>query len=183
MLALVLFARLAAAAPAAEFRDRCHGFDFVAQSKSGDAMEDDMALSLLFGEQSLPLPLPPALYTPSHPLLNVKNLCTEITALDAGHDRVVLLFSRNARPQFSRLDAVLVDLAERRVLDVREDLGEIKGDGDVLVVRNGIDARNGFDVRLVQEWLPDSGCDCAEAAIEEWLHVAIEKERIATKWR
>ncbi|HEX7832102.1 MAG TPA: hypothetical protein VF787_20765 [Thermoanaerobaculia bacterium] len=163
-------------APAAEIRDTCRGFELIARSSSGDAFEDDMKLTLVFGEERVAIALPPALYTARHSLADVTNLCSSFTAMNAGPDRVLLFLSRNSRPQFDRLDLALIDTANHRVLDTRTDIGEIKTEGDLFVIRRT------FDVRLIREYLDNASCDCAEAAIEDWMRITIASDKIATAW-
>jgi hypothetical protein len=163
-------------APAAEIRDTCSGFELVSRSLSGDAFEDDMTLTLVFDEQRVAVALPQALYTPRHPLANVTNLCSSFTAVSAGPDRVLLFLSRNSRPQFDRLDIALIDTAHHRIIDTRTDIGEIKSDDDLLIIRGT------FDVRLIREYLDNPGCDCAEAAIEDWMRITVTNDKIVTAW-
>lgn len=178
--ALLLFAFGAfAQQPAAAIRDTCGAFEVRMQSIVNDAMQDDMRVVIAFGENELAVPLSPALYVKRATLLNVTNLCSELTALDAGGDRVLLLLSRNNRPTWDKLDAVLIDTKAHRVLDVRRDLGEIKSQ-HAFVVRP---AEGGaFDVLLIRELLADSGCDCADAAIEEWMRLTIRDGKLSARW-
>jgi hypothetical protein len=152
------------------------------KSASGDALEDDMTVTLVFADgTSLPVPLPPALYEPRGTLKNVTNLCTELAALDAGEDKAFLLLSRNGRPQWDVLDVVLIDVRRKRVLDVRAGVGEIKTEERVLVVRSG--GARSFDLLLIREQIEGSGCDCAAAAIEDWMRVDVRGERLDARWR
>lgn len=178
-LALVLSATLTLPA---EIRDSCGSFDVQLKSASGDAMEDDMSVTLVFADgTSLPVPLAPALYEPRGTLKNVTNLCTQLAAFDAGGNRVLLLLSRNSRPQWDVLDAVLIDAQRKRVLDVKTGAGEIKTEDRVFVVRRaGVDS---FDVLLIREEIENSGCDCAAAAIEDWMRISVRGQRIDARWR
>ena len=178
-----LFASLAAAAeprPVADLRDTCGAFEVRLHSKSGDPMEDDMSVTLVFpGVDPIAVALPPALYVAREPLLNVKNVCRQLTALDVAGDKVLLLLSRNNRPTWDVLDAVLIDKTTKRVLDVAREIGEIKSE-NALVVRTAM--RGGYDVRLIREMLPDSGCDCADAAIEDWMRIDVRGAKLVTRW-
>jgi hypothetical protein len=177
-LALMLAATLAT--PAAELRDWCGSFDVHLKSASGDAMEDDMTVTLVFADgTSLPVPLPPALYEPRGTLKNVTNRCTQLTAFNAGGNRALLLLSRNGRPHWDILDAVLIDVQRQRILDVKTSVGEIKTEDRVIVARRVSD--QSFDVLLIREQIESSGCDCAAAAIEGWTRIAVRGDRIYGK--
>ena len=170
------------ATPATEIRDSCGAFDVHLKSMSGDAMEDDMSVALTFADgTSLPVPLEPALFEPRGTLKNVTNLCGQLAALDAGEGRALLLLSRNSRPHWDVLDAVLIDAQRKRILDVKTNIAEIKTEDRVFVVRHA--GKGAFDVMLIRETIKDSGCDCAAAAIEEWMRIAVSKGRIEPRWR
>jgi hypothetical protein len=183
--ALVFLAAVAgattAATPSPQIKESCKGFDVELISASGDAMEDDMAVTVVFGKKRVPVSLPKALYVPRHPLLNVKNLCKELTAIEVGKDRALLLVAHNARPHYDRLNAVLIDTKEQKVLDVRVDIGEIKNEGDVLVVRSS--NPRFVEVRLISNYLANSGCDCAEAAIEDWRRILFAGDKLDARDR
>jgi hypothetical protein len=163
-------------APAAKIIGSCHGFGVELVSRSGDPMEDDMDVTLVFAGKRVAVPLQRALFTPRHTLQNVPNLCPTLAAVPVGGNRVALLLSRNSRPKFDRLDIVLFDSKEQKVLDVRDDMGEIRTESDLFVLRS---LREGMlDVRLIHEYLENSGCDCAEAAIEEWTRLRFTAGKI-----
>jgi hypothetical protein len=180
LLFLVVAFSAIAQQPSADIRDQCGAFEVRLHSASGDAMEDDMSVAIAFeGQEPIAVPLPKALFTPRVPLQNVKNVCQQLTALDAGDDRVLLLLSRNSRPSWDRLDAVLIDTRNRRILDTRHDLGEIKSKDALVARRAGTD---GYDVLLIRELIPDSGCDCAEAAIEDWMRLSVQRTKVFARW-
>ncbi len=180
LLLLLVTCAAAAQQPAADVTDSCAGFDVRMHSASGDATEDDMIVTIIFpGSEPIAVPQSSALYTPRGTLHNVKNLCGQLTALDAGSDRVLLLLSENNRPSWDRLAAVLLDVRARRILDVRHDLGDIKSK-NALVARAA--GPGEYDVLLIRELLPDSGCDCAEAAIEDWLRLSVKGTKVFMHW-
>ncbi|MFZ5842780.1 MAG: hypothetical protein ACOY3E_07730 [Pseudomonadota bacterium] len=41
---------------------------------------------------------------------------------------------------------------------------------------------NGFQIRLVREWLQDTGADSIEIAIEDWMNLQIEDNRLTASW-
>jgi hypothetical protein len=187
--ATLLLASLSTAAtevrPAAHWTDTCqfgeHTVTANFESQSGDAFEDDLVVTLTRDDGlELRLPIPPSLYKPRHPLLNVRNRCEEATAVDAGGQRVLLLLSSDGRPGWDTLDAVLIDTGAMQMIDAKFNIGPIKGEDDVLVLRR--DGPMSFSVRLVREMLHDSGCDCAAAAIEDWRTISVVDDRIRSAW-
>jgi len=185
LLASILIPSAAAARPAAHWTDTCHFGEHTVtanfESQSGDAFEDDLLVTLTRDDGAeLRLPIPPSLYKPRHPLLNVKNRCAEATAVDAGDNRVLLLLSNDSRPSWDTLDAVLIDTGAMRMVDAKFNIGPIKGEDDVLVLRR--DGPMSFAVRLVREMLHDSGCDCAAAAIEDWRTISVVDDEIRSTW-
>jgi len=177
-LAIVLSATLAAA----EIHDPCGAFTVHLKSASNDAMEDDMRVTLAFEDgTAVNVPLASALYETRGTLKNVTNRCRQLAALDVGADRALLLMSRNGRPQWDVLDAVLIDVRGKRILDVRAGVGEIKTEDRVFVVRNAGAAS--FDVLLIREEIENSGCDCAAAAIEDWMRISVRRDHVNARWR
>ena len=173
------------ARPAARWTDTCHFGEHTVtanfESQSGDAFEDDLVVTLTRDDGiELRLPIPPSLYKPRSPLHNVTNRCVEATAVDAGEQRVLLLLSNDGRPSWDTLDAVLIDTGAMRMIDAKFNVGPIKGEDDVLVLRR--DGPVSFAVRLVREMLPDSGCDCADAAIEDWRTISVVDDKIRSAW-
>jgi hypothetical protein len=165
----------------AQLRDVCRGFDVELRSASGDATEDDLSVALHFGKKKVSVALDPALYTPRHTLKNVDNLCSKLTAIEVRPQRVLLLLSKNMRPSLDQLDAVLIDTQAQKVLDVLKNVGEIKSGNNLFVLRRQND--QSLDVRLVHETLAGSGCDCPEAAIEEWSRLVFMNDKIAKRSR
>lgn len=140
-----------------------------------------MSVFLHFGKKKVSVALEPALYTPRHTLKNVDNLCSKLTAIEVRPQRVLLLLSKNMRPSFDQLDAVLIDTQAQKVLDVRRNVGEIKSGNSLFVLRRQND--QSLDVRLVDETIANSGCDCPEAAIEEWSRLVFVDDKITERTR
>ena len=156
-------------------------FDVLLTSASGDVLEDDMTVVVRRADgERLTLPLAPALYIPREALLNVTNLCKHVTGLEVGPERVLLLLSRNERPSWDHLAAVLIDLKSMKTLSVQEDIGALKGADSSLVLRKV--SNHSFDIRLIRETLPNSGCDCAEAAIEDWMRLTVRGDTLRYDW-
>lgn len=180
-LALVLlfaFAALGQSDPDPNFHERCDGFAVSFASKSGDAYSDDMTVTISFGEKELQVPIDLDLYLPRGPLTKIPNRCSELTAIDIGADRVLLLFAKTGRPQFDGLVAVLLDTKQQRIVDVEHKFGDIRT--EKLIVRRA--APDAIDVRLIYEQLADAQCDCADAAIEEWQRISATNDKLTGKW-
>jgi hypothetical protein len=160
-------------------------FELSFRSRSGDPFEDDMQVGLRSGTGPLHLlSLPAALYHPSPSVSNAQNLCAQagdsysasFTAHAVGDGRVLLWLRKDDRPFFDTLTLALVDLKTATLLDWRETGQEIKDSGEQrLTIQQ--DTR-GFRVRLVGEWLQNTGTDTAENAIETWVPVAVVQSRI-----
>ena len=132
----------------------------------------------------LPIRQGPAGITPRtmmrETMLNVKNICQQVVAFEVGRDRVLFFFTWSGRPTWDHLALALVDVKAMRVLDVKNDGGTIKGEAGPLVLRRVDDGS--YEMRLVRETLADSGCDCAESDIEEWMRISVKNDRIVTHW-
>lgn len=171
--------------PAPHWTDACHFADHAVtanfESRSGDPLEDDMTVTLTRDDGvAVVLPLGRSLYEPRGLLQTVKNRCSEMAAVEMGADRVLLLLSSNGRPTWDTLVAVLLDTAALTVLDVKTNIGAIKTQDRVIVLRRAGAAA--LDVRLIRESLPDAGCDCEAADIEDWRRVEIAGDRIRSAW-
>ena len=171
--------------PPASFTAPCHSAaaDFTLQfrSASGDAMEDDMSVVLEREDHArIVLPIERSLFIARETMLNVKNVCQQVVGLEVRGDRVLLFFTWSGRPTWDHLALALVDVKAMRVLDVQNDAGTIKGEDGPLVLRKVSDAA--YDMRLIRETLADSGCDCAESDIEEWMRISVKNDKIVTRW-
>jgi hypothetical protein len=169
--------------PPANWNANCRSTlsDFSLNFKSASDVwsEDDQSIELSLADgRSLTFPFKKSAYSSRTTLLNVNNLCDRVVALDMGNSNVLFMLSESGRPGYDFLGAVLVDIKNLNVLDARTQIGNIKTDG--FVVRPA--TPNGFDVRLIKENLENSGCDCGDADIEDWLHIGIKKGKLEFKW-
>lgn len=184
---LLIFSNVAFGSPSdppANWSASCHSddgdFQLYFRSASGNAFEDDEAISLQLNGKMVNFPLKPALYELRTTLGNVKNLCDNVAALDVGQGKILFLLSKNGRPSWPYLDAALVDIKKMIILDVKPYIGEIKTRDDVFPMRRV--KQGSFDVRVIREYIKDSECDCEAAAIEDWLRISIDKTKIKSKW-
>lgn len=157
--------------------------DFVIQfrSASGDVTEDDMSVTLKQGEKTISLPLMAAWYLQTGPMYDRKKLspiCQGTPAFELSPSRVLLFVRMDARPGFLRSSVVLFDPKAGRVLDVRENVGSMKESAMVFRAIPG-----GVEQRLVRHYIPNSGCDCAEAAIEDWQPIRVKGDKLVLGWK
>lgn len=157
-------------------------FSIDFKSKSGDAYEDDMDVTIRgAGGSTINVPLPRAAYVRRGMVSDVKNVCKDIAAIALSDKKLLLLISSDGRPGWDQLNLVYININTGKILDVKADVGEIKDvDGHQnLTVRR---RPNGFEVRLQREWLSDTGTDSAENSIEDWRSITILDGKILTEW-
>jgi hypothetical protein len=164
-------------------------FSLHFQSKSGELTEDDMAVTLRQGGKEIALPLKRGWYKLSGFIRDTKKLprvCRaanaqsydyDYPAIQAGPTLVLLFFRIDGRPGFSQDSLVLYDTKEQKVLDVKESVASLKERNTAFRV-----GKDGVEQRLVRDWLQNTGCDCAETAIEEWNPIRVKDGKIALGW-
>ena len=161
-------------------------FELIFKSASGDVAEDDMSVSIKTTSGKIAsLPIKPALYTSRGSVSEVKNLCADpktggldsLVAFPISENTVLVWLSSDGRPFFNILSLVLVDIEQGKVLDYLDTKTAIKdvNNSRMLVTRK---AKDGFQVRLIGEWLKDTGLDTAETAIEYWVSVKVQNGKI-----
>jgi len=170
--------------------DKGRGFELDFRSASGVGANNDMVVSLKTTRgQRAKLALKAALYHPRGGLSAVKNLCkggddgNAVVAFKLEGNLALLWLSEDNRPGLNVLTLALVDIEQGQVLDVNETHAEIKDADGVqrLAIRPVKDA---YQIRVVREWMENTGEDEApEAAIEDWLNVAVKNRRIVIGWR
>lgn len=152
------------------------------ESATGEFDMDDEQPVLVFDDGArLSLPVEQASFEARRPLPNRPSICANLSAFELSAARVLFLLSANARPGYSRAVAVLVDLRERRVLGVTPQLADIKAPSDRYFVTraSGTDA---LEVRLVREYIADSGMDAAASFAEAWLRFELSSDRLRYRW-
>ena len=176
--------------PPAQWSVKCSlenkAFEVFFKSASGDAAEDDMSVSIKTTRGKIvPLMLKPALYTSRGSVSEVKNLCADpktggldsLVAFPIHENTVLLWLASDGRPFFNILSLVLVDIEQGKVIDYLDTKTAIKdvNNSRMLVTRK---AKDGYQVRLIGEWLKNTGLDTAETAIEYWVSVAVQNRKI-----
>ncbi len=131
------------------------------------------------------VPVPPALYVPRGMMGNLPNHCDQIGALDAGNGTWLLLLTRDNRPSYPVLDAVLFNPQTMTVTDVQRGIGVRSGLGGIkterLVLRQNGEPQH-YAVRLISDYIENADCDCADAFIEGWLRLFTDNEHIRQEW-
>ncbi len=184
MIASALLVMLLQEAPLVA-ESKCDGFSVVVTSPSGMPYEDDGRVEVKVGEARFPVPFQPAMFTGVGERAFARNQrlrCQDgLVAWEVGPQRVVLALSRSGRPGLDRLSLALIDLGKRQTLEVIDTPHEIASGrnekGFTFVTR---EAANGFDVRVVREWLRDD--DSITGAIEDWLAVRVTKQKLTAAW-
>jgi hypothetical protein len=184
----LLLALALQALPAGEFS--CDGFSVVVTSASGEPNNDDERVEVVLEGARFVVPLRPAQFTfsgewaSSRP--NPAQRCRAgLVAWAVGPNQVLLMFSRSGRPGLDLASFALVDLAQRKtlaVLDTQLALASARAEGPGGTSFSFITraAPQGFDVRLVREWLP--GDDSPVGALEDWFAVRVKKGALKAGW-
>lgn len=159
---------------ACKLKDRAFMLEF--RSPSGECAEDDGEL-LLNGKS---LAIKPGWIDELRAFGNGTSLCDSkdvpppaVYAVAA--DRALVFYWRSGRPQLDWMGVALLDLKSGRLLHEIERLGEIKE-------RVILKTKRGFRIRLVREHLKEVACDCAAAAVEDWLEVYVQGDKLKTSW-
>src|SRR5262249_379838 len=102
-------------------------FSVTFHSKSGQPDNDDLEVkALLPNNKELKILLSEALYVRRGMVSAVKNVCDNIGAIRLPQNRVLLLISSDSRPGWDRLNLVYLDVGKGKVLDLKEQVGEMK---------------------------------------------------------
>lgn len=146
-------------------------------SPSGDVTEDDMTVTVRWSDgSSTPIPAAPGWFTEA---MNVtweaENVCTGIVGNALPGKRLLLWFFRNDRPDRDQLQLALLSVADKRVLDIKADIGEIAI--DPIMINRG----SGFSVQLLKE-SRQNGPGGGEFGVPEWKDIIIKEDHIIAVW-
>lgn len=97
-----------------------------------------------------------------------------------GNGYLLILLRSDNRPGLDNLSAVLYSTDSNMVTSKIENMGVLKLLGSQGIAVKSTD--NGFQIRLVREWLQDTGADSIEIAIEDWMNLQIEDNRLTASW-
>ncbi len=148
----------------------------VFASKSGDVTEDDMTIEIRWpGGNRSPLNLPERWYRPKSFVSNAQCLCSNIGAFELGSNVVVLLVPWDGRPGWDHASAILLDPIRGRVLDLKDDIGEL-GEPPMAIARPGR-----IELLLHDEWMLQPGD--GEFAVPRWRILSVQGGKLITRWR
>jgi hypothetical protein len=145
------------------------------KSPSKDVTNDDMVVRLRWKNKTdTKLPLS-AWYVNRPDCWSADTRCSGVGAYRVQTDHVVLLLPMNGRPGNERLSIVLLNFTDRKVLDVKDDIGEIAYHFAASV---GVDS---ISVYMNKE-LPDTK-ERGALSVPGWLDISIRQGKIQTRWR
>lgn len=165
----------------------CTGFSVVRTSPSGEPTEDDERVDVKVGDSKFPVPFKPALFTATgvHSTAPQVKCSDGLLAWELRPNVLVLVLSRSGRPHLDLVSLALVDLSKKKTLQVLDTPWELVSGRET--TKDGVQFRfvaraapGGFDLRVVREWLKDD--DSPASAIEDWLKVRVQKDRLTTGW-
>lgn len=175
--------------PAPSFKAKCkladHEFEISFDSKSGDPLNDDMAISFRDSKKTARLALKAGLYYPKGVTTEKStpaSICDTIPGFEIDAHRALLFLTRDQRPGYPVLSLALVDVSKGELLNAYENVAEFKqGDSHTrYVARKG---KTGFHTRLVREVLKNTGSDGPENYIEDWNVIEVHGHHIIVGWR
>lgn len=167
-----------------EWTDECRihntAIKIQAVSKSGDLLEDDSDVFIIQDGKEIKIPIKPALYHLLGVLSDKKSCAANLPVFQIGSDKVLLILSPDNRPFYSETSLVLYDFIIKKVLDVKERVGELKeccSEQPHVVISHGKDA---YKIRLVKESLQLT--DGPEDYIEAWMKISASGGKINCHW-
>ncbi len=153
------------------------------RSLSGDWTNDDMVVHLVWTSgDSTTVPMRPGLFKTTRLRSSDVSACRGVAALSVGTGLLLLLVHRDDRPADDRLSLLLVDLHDRTVPTIIDDLGEAY-DFDkvgVFVLRRGPGV---FHVLMVRDWIDDHLGSAWGAPVPDWLVVEVLQDHASAHWR
>lgn len=157
-------------------------FQIVAVSKSGDALEDDMTVTILQEDEKVPVPVRPALYEAVKVSSDLQSSAEGLPVFKIGPARLLFILTENARPGYPYATLVVYDYHARKVTEVRERIAPFKQESQhsrYAFVSFGPDR---YRIRLIRESL-DIGSDGPEAFIEGWMIISYGGGRLEYAWQ
>ena len=149
------------------------------RSPSGDVTQDDMAVDVVWSDGTVTdVPLRPAWFKAIKIISNDQSTCSGIGAFEINNGRTLLWLVYDRRPRGDHVALVLVDVRQRSVVDVVDDLGEVRWTHEPMILRRS----SGFEVLMIREWLWDPGAG-AEFHVPDWMAVVVAHDRITARWR
>lgn len=148
------------------------------RSASGDATNDDMAVSIKVGTgPSTPVPLKPALYLAGRLAASAQGQCDKVSAVALPTGSTLLLIQRDDRPSPDRVSAVLLSAKNGAVLDTVFDLGAQDGLAE-LSEQAGV-----VRIKLIRSWRELNSKTKEPSPITGWLELSDVGGKIKYAWK
>jgi hypothetical protein len=153
-------------------------FKISFRSPTEDVTNDDMTAVIHWQDgTNTPIQLTPGWFMPDLKMTSdIPNTCKRIVGHNLADHRVLLWLARNGRPNNDQLVLVLLDISNKKVLDIQNNIGEI--DPTLLLVKHSTDR----SILLDRYWSQDP-TNGGEFGVPEWMNVLIKNDRIITQWR
>lgn len=153
-------------------------FTITSKSTSNKAGQNDHLLYV--SGSKTPLNLGKALHARSNLESEVKSVCNQLPVFDVGNDNILIWLRQDDRPAYDLLTLVLYNLKLKRAVSRLENIGRVKAAStEALYVRKVAD---GFEVKLIKQWVKEPGVKAKEYPVEAWMHVSISEKRISREW-
>ena len=152
-----------------------------AASRSGDAMEDDMSVTIHQDDEKIRVPVRQALYEIARVSSDQHNYAEELPVFRLGPGKLLIILTENARPGYPYTTLVVYDYIRRKVTDIKERVASFKQEGfysRYAFVSFGPDR---YRLRLIREHLNIS--DGPEDYIEAWMIIRYANGRLGYAWQ
>ena len=152
-----------------------------AVSRSGDAFEDDMDITILQDDRMIAVPVRKALYEPAKVLTDQKSYSEVLPVFKIGPNEILLVLTENGRPNYPYTTLVVFDYLTRKVMDVKERIAKFKQENFhtwYAFVSAGPDR---YRIRLIKENLGLS--DGPESYIEAWMTIRYVGGKLECQWQ
>ncbi len=154
-------------------------FEIQGFSKSGDINEDDMTIVILQDSKSVKVPVSLDFYDLVRPSSNLKSLTEKMPIFKIGPSEILIFLFPNCRPLFNKVTLVVYDFNQQKIIDVKENIGDLKDDSFVFIS----DGSNKYKIRLIREHLDSVPSDGPEVSIEDWMIIEYSKNKIQSHWK
>jgi hypothetical protein len=146
------------------------------KSRTGDPSKDDMVMTVQWGKaRPTVISLEPSLFESTQFTTDAVNLCKEVGAFVLPSGRLLMLLSRDDRPEEDQLLAVVLD---QRTGAVVQALGDVGAHGQYVTL---IKEPYGYRVMLYRKWYIDPNSS-GEFGSVDWLILSETGGKVVAKW-
>jgi hypothetical protein len=171
-----------------EWESECNhmgnNFKLHFESKSKDATNDDMQVSVLTTKNSIKmLAFPEALYVSSGLTSSIKNLCRSngVAAFPISETKILFFISKDNRPFLKTLVLALIDVENGLLVDFLDTDKGLKGFGESPSFT--IKEKGGkLNIRLATEYMKNTENDSIDNYIESWVEVSVISNKISINY-